>query len=217
MARSFYFQIRPLLHDCDVQILFGDTGDNLTQTNLTYPNLTFVIIFPDSFFLKVTSKTKKIDHLARLSPIMDFSNYPKSHPKYNNANAACLGYFKDELAGKDVIDYAGLRSKSYAYNIDDNTSPELHSRCKGIKKPYKKNLTFAMYKRCIDEISEEAVTFYNMRSSNHKISTQKITKRALGSFDDKRLLLCGKHSVPYGSKLYSKFKKTHKCPFCWRK
>lgn len=153
MTRSFYFKIRPLLKDSDVQVLMSDT---------------------DSFLLRVEN-CGKIDHLAKLSEIMDFSNYSKDCVRYDNKNAGCLGYFKDELAGKNMTHFAGLRSKSYAYITDD----VLHSRCKGIKKAYQKNLTFAMYKRCIDSMSEEYVSFYNIRAKNHQIFTQKISKRVI--------------------------------------
>jgi len=52
----------------------------------------------DSFLFKVGDGEIFHQHIRSF---MDYSNYPKSHPLSCEKNKARLGFFKDELAGKD--------------------------------------------------------------------------------------------------------------------
>ena len=44
------------------------------------------------------------------SDLFDTSNYPKDSPLHSNRNKKVLGKFKDELEGKRMVKYIGLRS-----------------------------------------------------------------------------------------------------------
>jgi hypothetical protein len=124
---------------------------------------------------------KRIDLISKLRPILDLSNYPETSAYYNTKNAGKLGFFRDEMAGKNTIThFAGLRSKTYALKTKDKEI----AKCKGIPKCAKRKLTFAKFKKCLEEITEEQVVYFNMRSINHEIYTQNIRKRALCTFDE---------------------------------
>lgn len=173
MFSQFYKQIKPRLGRC--KVAFSDT---------------------DSLLLIVKTK-RKVDNLDKLKDIMDFSNYDPSHPKFNASNKNALGFFKDEMKGEKIDEFVGLRSKTYAMTT---IGGKMHSRCKGIKKAYKKTIPFQSFKNCIQQVSSVRVTQYNISSKNHNLKTIRVNKLCFGSFDDKRHLYnCGVHSVPYGS------------------
>ena len=182
MTRSYYFQILPLLHPLRVTMLFTDTGKYFTYYQKT---ISIYLLFTDSFLLAIECSYKKcqedIDYIARLQPILDLSNYPVTSSKYNIDNKGKLRFFKDELGGLQMTHFAGLRSKTYGYQMKKNKGV---TKCKGIPKCARRKLTFDKFKQCLRNISQEQVSFLNIRSINHTIFTQNIRKRALCTFDE---------------------------------
>lgn len=169
----------------------------------------------DSLCLAITNTTLQEKNILRcLAKIMDFSNHPKTSLFYSAKNKNKLGFWKDELKGARMTEFVGIRSKTYAYLLNDEKK-KVYSKCKGITKAYKKTIRFEIFKHCITHISKKTVRQYRIQSKNHIIHTLKIRKVAFTSFDDKRYLLpCGIHSVPYGSVLIQKAIKNKKCCFC---
>ena len=196
MYKSFYEEIRPKLKHADVQVMFSDT---------------------DSFGLLLTSDATAppVDALEQLRDIFDFSNYPVSSPRYCNNNASKLGYFKDEIPDSTMLEFVGLRSKTYGFIVKEKRGKaEFKSKCKGVTRGYRKTLGFEQFKKCIETFSKTMLQQYHIRSTNHIVRTLKINRVCFSSFDDKRYLFrCGRHSAPYGSKLIETTEK-NKCPFC---
>ena len=55
---------------------------------------------------------------------------------------------KDELGGKNVVKFVGLKAKTYSYLIDDNNEDK---KAKGTKKcVIKRKLKFENYKNCLE-------------------------------------------------------------------
>ena len=52
-----------------------------------------------------------------LNEYMDFSDYPKDHPNYDASNKKVTGKFKDELNGKIIEEFIGLKPKMYSYRV----------------------------------------------------------------------------------------------------
>jgi hypothetical protein len=191
MYQQYYKVIKPTLGNCEV--LMSDT---------------------DSFLLYVKNK-QPTDNIKKLKSILDFSNYPKCHVRYNEKKKNKLGFFKDELKGDKIKQFCGLRSKTYAFLLKEKNISQvsLHSKCKGITKSYRKKLSFDKFTRCIKGFNKVNITQFQIRAKNHRVFTAKINKLCFSSFDDKRYLLdCGVHSLPYGSKLIAKIARG--CPFC---
>jgi hypothetical protein len=141
---------------------------------------------------------------------MDYSNYDKDHPKFDQSNKAKLGFFKDELCGKYVCqEFIGLRSKCYALNLTNEKTNESKEKkvCKGLGKAAIMNrLKFNQYKDCLLKNTTFRHEFHSIRSKNHNIKTVIIRKKALNYADTKRWLFdCGIHSVPYGSYIIEKY------------
>ena len=59
---------------------------------------------------------------------------------------------KDELGGKIMTKFVGLKAKSYSYLIDDGSEFE---KVKGTKKGKKRKLKFENYKKCLEAIQLE--------------------------------------------------------------
>ena len=168
----------------------------------------------DSFLFEVT---KPKVFWKTIGPYMDFSNYPKDHPKFNDTNKAQLGYFKDELCGtKKCVEFIGLRPKCYALNLVDRKSRIESEKkiCKGLGRAAIKNrLRFSQYKNCLENGIIKRHEFASIRSKKHDIKTIIQKKKALSYFDSKRWLFdCGIHSVPYGSRNIKKIYST--CVIC---
>lgn len=195
MYQQFYEVIQPALGNCEV--IMSDT---------------------DSFVLAVESKGETTS-LDSLHDIIDFSNYPDTNPNFNEDNKNKLGFWKDELCGNSMSEFCGLRSKTYAFILNNKMKNDqtLHSKCKGITKSYRKKIPFSSYKDCVKMFSKINVTQFQIRSKNHQLFTAKINKLCFSSFDDKRYLMkCGVHSLAYGSNLISSGKGRSKqnCPMC---
>ena len=47
-------------------------------------------------------------------------------------NKKVIGFFKDELEGKNVIEFAGLRAKPYAYLMDDDNEHKKQQEQKSV-------------------------------------------------------------------------------------
>ena len=180
MFRSWYEFIQPQLGKENVNIVLTDT---------------------DSFVLHI-KKMSRNEILDALTPCMDFSNYPENHPRYNEENKAKPGYFKDESKGNYLIEIIGLRSKCYITRVKSYTNYTHKDNvvCKGITKPARAKLSLETFRNVVKGSQNIYSDIYSIQSKHREIYTQKITKIALSSSDDKRYLLpCGIHSLPHGS------------------
>ncbi len=168
----------------------------------------------DSFVLKVVKFFKDYDKdtFEIISDLIDFSNYPISHPLYDVSKKNALGFLKNEMPALKIIRFLALRSKSYCIELDNNQTIR---KAKGISYNYQKNLTFQSYLDCLLNIQGNIVSQYQIRSYNHKIVTQKLNKTSMSSFDDKRFIFaCGICSVAYGHYKVDQFGNNELCPMC---
>jgi hypothetical protein len=193
MYEMYYNFLQPALGDCEV--LMSDT---------------------DSLMILVRN-AEKTDNIKKIRSVMDFSNYPPSHKLYSLSKKNQLGCFKDECAGAEIDEFCGLRSKTYAFTLNnfEKTKTALHSKAKGVTKAYKKNLSFAKYKKCLLSYDTVQNKQFHIRAKDHNVYTTSIQRLSFSSYDDKRWIFsggCNIHSVPYYSKLISK--DADICPFC---
>lgn len=138
----------------------------------------------------------------------DFSDYPTSHPTYDNGvNKKVLGKFKDEANGVPLVEFVGLMCKMYALKLHvepthfPNTNEEgVIKKAKGVKQLYlKKKIMFEHYYKCLFENMTYTATFNSIRSFNHQLFSITETKKSLSSHDDKRKILeDGIHTLPFG-------------------
>jgi len=74
---------------------------------------------------------------------------PSNHPSgiKLGMNKKVVGMMKDELAGKIMTEFVGLRAKVYSYKMLDEKETK---KCKCIKKSVvEKTISFEAYKECL--------------------------------------------------------------------
>ena len=98
--------------------------------------------------------------------------------------------FKDEVAGRQITHFVGLRPKLYSYKVEDEKDLK---KCKGIKKNVvKKSIDFDDYVKCLFSGEKEMRKMKIIRSEKHEIYSKEVNKVALSNEDDKRTTLFGK-------------------------
>ena len=109
------------------------------------------LLFTDTDSLMYEIKTDDFykDISGDVENKFDTSNYPFNHPSGipNGFNKKVLGMFKDEVGGKIIDEFVGLRAKLYSYKMFDG---EESKKCKGVKKSViKKSIAHEDYKKCL--------------------------------------------------------------------
>ena len=85
----------------------------------------------DSFVIHIKTEDFYEDIANDVEEWFDTSNYDDNGPLPTGKNKKVIGLFKDELGGKIMKEFVGLRAKTYAYLMDDDTQ---HKKTKGTKK-----------------------------------------------------------------------------------
>ena len=119
----------------------------------------------------------------------DTSDYPPDHKSGipTGVNKKVIGMFKDEVAGKQITHFVGLRPKLYSFKIEEAMEVR---KCKGIKKNViKKKLDFDDYVQCLLKGRKEMRKMKIIRSDKHVLYSKEVNKIALSNEDDKREVL----------------------------
>ena len=118
--------------------------------------------------------------------LFDNSDYPKSSKYFFNDNKKVIGKFKDEAAGKPILEFVGLKSKMYSYLLGE----EEHKKAKGVKKNVvKKEIRHQDYKNVLFNNKIMHHQMNTIRSELHQINSYHINKVSLSPYDDKRYIL----------------------------
>ena len=117
----------------------------------------------------------------------DTSNYSKddNRPLPIFWNKKVIGLFKDELLGKIMKEFVGVRLKTWAYLMYDDTE---HKKTKGTKKSVTKR--GLMFKNYLDYLLNNKIRLKSqqiLKTDCRNVYTEQINKIALSSNDDKRL------------------------------
>ena len=150
------------------ELLFTDTDSLMYQ------------IYTDDFYKDISP-----DILSKF----DTSDYPPNHPSGipTGVNKKVIGMFKDEVAGKQITRFVGLRPKLYTFEIEQDKEVK---KCKGIKKNVvKKRLNFNDYLQCLFTGRKEMRKTKIIRSEKHEIYSKEVNKIALSNEDNKRFVL----------------------------
>ena len=95
-----------------------------------------------------------------------------------------IGFFKDELGGEIMKEFAGLRAKIYPYLMVDGSE---HKKAKGTKNcVIKRRLMVKDYKDCLFNNKIILKSPQRFKSDYHNVYTKQINKIVLSSNDNKR-------------------------------
>ena len=152
----------------------------------------------DSFMYEIETEDFYKDISGDVKDRFDTSDYPENHPSGipTGENKKVLGMMKDEVAGKIIKEFVGLRAKLYSFIMDDGGEIK---KCKGIKKQVvESSIRHEHYKTCL-LTGKELLRKHNiLRSYNHEVYTEEINKVALSALDDKRYILKdGMHTLAW--------------------
>ncbi|KAL4121384.1 hypothetical protein QTP88_013907 [Uroleucon formosanum] len=112
----------------------------------------------------------------------------RNHVDIRLFNKKVLGKFKDELNGKIMTEFIGLRSKLYSYRVLD-TEKEI-KKAKGVKKNVVENkICFNDFQIFLLTKETKYVKQNLFRTKKHDIFTVEQNKKALSVYDDKRFIL----------------------------
>ena len=153
----------------------------------------------DSLMYEIETEDFYKDISEDVKDRFDTSDYPENHPSGipTGINKKVLGMFKDEAAGKIIIEFVGLRAKLYSFIMEDRKE---NKRCKGVKKQVvESSITHEDYKTCLRTRKEQLRKQNILRSYEHEVYTEEVNKIALSALDDKRYILGdGIHTLAWG-------------------
>ena len=144
----------------------------------------------DSLVYEIKGVENVYEHLDK--ELFDFSGYDKESKYYDDSNKKVIGKIKDEMGGKIIAEFVGLRSKMYSIvTVDD----EELVKAIGVNREL-------MHSEFIDVLFGKKVVRHCMKrilAKGNKIGTYDICKISLSCFDDKRYVLGdGVSSLAYG-------------------
>ena len=93
------FHYKTMKHNFDCKLLYSDTD------SLVYEVQT------DNFFVDI--------ELKQLKEMFDFSNFLKNHQQYDETNAKVTIKFTNEMAGRTVSEFVGLKPKFYSIKLSE--------------------------------------------------------------------------------------------------
>ena len=141
----------------------------------------------DSFVVYIMTEDFYRDIAADVERWFDTSNVDENdeRPLPIGINKTAPGLFKDELGGKIMIEFCGVRAKTWAYLLHDDTK---HKKAKGTKKSViKRGLIFKNYKDCLFNYKIILKSQQVFRSDDRNVYTVEYNKILLSSDDAKRL------------------------------
>ena len=118
MYEFHYKYIKPKYGD-KAKLLFTDTDSLMYEKKK-----------PEDFYKDISGDVKDR---------FDTSDYPPNHPSGipTGCNKKKLGVFKDEVAGRYIEEFAGLRAKLYSYKMFEGKESK---KCKGVKNRWLKRV-----------------------------------------------------------------------------
>ena len=84
----------------------------------------------DSFIVNIETDDIAEDVAEDVETRFDTSNYELDRPLPKGKNKKVIGLMKDELGGKIMTKFVGLRAKTYSYLIDDSSEDKKSKRHK---------------------------------------------------------------------------------------
>ena len=155
-------------------------------------NCSLLFTNTDSLVYEIKGNDSVYDEVFKDKELFDFSEYDKGSVYYDCVNKKVIGKMKDEMSGKIIAEFVGLRSKMYSIvTVDD----EKLVRAKGVNR----ELTQSEFR---DVLFDKKIVRHCMKrilAKGNKIGTYVVCKISLSCFDDKWFVVDdGVNSLAYG-------------------
>ena len=183
------------------------------QVGETFRNLYSVVLKclffsdTDSFYALFTGWTYDAV-LSKLSDVIDFSNFPKTHKMFSNERKAKFGFVKVDTAEKVVHAFTCERKKSYQLfmNTKVRDVEGLELERKTVKKGCPGGAARKLEDKNIISLLKDPgclkASFNKFQSKNHSISMINQKKQVTSSFDDSAFYKnCGLCNIPFNCTL----------------
>ena len=116
------------------KLLMFDFHYNYIQRKYTYKRAKLLFTDTDSLMYQINTDDFYADISERYKGTkFDTSDYPPDHKSgiLTGVNKKVIGMFKDEVGGKQITKFVGLKPKLYSFKVEDSSTTR---KCKGIKK-----------------------------------------------------------------------------------
>ena len=170
------------------KLLMFDFHYNYIHKKYTFEKAKLLFTDTDSLMYELDTDDFYADISEDVATKFDTSDYPPNHKSGipSGLNKKVIGLFKDEVGGKQITHFVGLRPKLYSFKVEESSTTK---KCKGIKKNVvKKGIEFEDYVRCLFNEEKQMRKMNIIRSENHEIYSKEVNKLALSGDDDKRVI-----------------------------
>ena len=158
----------------------------------------------DSFILKITTNDLVADMKPHLEEWYDTSNYPKDHPLYSAERKKKVGFMKDEMGGKTILELIALSAKMYSILREDGGNEK---KAKGVNKGVTKHrLSHEQYRQANNSGASVQKEMRRFRSHKHQLYTECVNKKALSWLDLKSHVTADNEVIPFGHGRIQDFK-----------
>ena len=115
------------------KLLMFDFHYNFIQRKYSYKRAKLLFTDTDSLMYEIHTEDFYRDISEDIKTRFDTSDYPQDHKSgiLTGVNKKVIGMFKDEVAGRQITHFVGLRPKLYSFKVEDSNTSK---KCKGIKK-----------------------------------------------------------------------------------
>lgn len=101
-------------------------------------------------------------------------------------NKKVLGKFKDEVCGRPIKHFVGLRSKCYAFEVEGKNENKINARCKGVSSSVVRKYNLNPYIQTLRSGNPHISKMQRIKSKLHVLTTVVENKTAMTRHDDKR-------------------------------
>ena len=164
MMYHFYYDVLKQLYGDSVSLLYTDT---------------------DSFIISLDVPNLDEELAGPLKEYIDFSNFDKSHPLYDNSRKGELGLLKIETGCYRIVQAIFLKAKSYSIKVEGGGDDM--KAAKGVPHTIQNLISHQDYVDCYEQARKIICDYMSLQNCNGAMSEVRNKKVALSSVDDKRL------------------------------
>ena len=146
------------------------------------PNAKLLYTDTDSYIFALYCKDID-EELNKLRDHIDFSNFSKSHPLFDDSRKGQLGLLKSETGEKKISKLRALKPKMYYLAVHEDSDTK---RAKGIPNHELNLISLQDFENALNKEKSKDIIVRNIQNIKGQIYTRKSVKTTLSAFDNKR-------------------------------